>query len=70
MLTYLGGHRVGQRTGLSTTDVDKLWIVYQCYGGQVGQCSQGRGVDTGSSDSSELYDEDEKDEDEQKLNKG
>ena len=31
---------MGQRQGLSTTDVDKLWTVYQCYGGQMGQMGQ------------------------------
>ena len=41
----LGGQRVGQRSGLSTTDVDKLWTLYQCYGG--GQyCSKAARVDT------------------------
>ena len=46
MQSYSGGQRVGQRTRLSTTDVDMLWTVYQCYGGQVGQCSKARGVDS------------------------
>ena len=35
-----GGQGVGQRGGLSTTDVDKVWTLYQCYGGQSGQCSK------------------------------
>ena len=46
MLSYTGGQMVGQRTGLPTTDVDKFWTVDQCYGGQVGQCSKARGVDS------------------------
>ena len=46
MLSFSGGQRVGQRTGLSTTDVDKLWTVYQSYSGQVGQCSHARGLDS------------------------
>ena len=46
MLSYSGGQMVGQRAELSTTDVDKLWTVYQCYGRQVGQCSKAIGVDS------------------------
>ena len=46
MLSFSGGQRVGQMKGLSTTDVDKLHTVYQCYGEQVGQCSQARVVDS------------------------
>ena len=34
MLSFSGGQRVGQMKGLSTTDVDKLHTVYQCYGEQ------------------------------------
>ena len=46
MFSYSGAQRAGQRTGLSITDVDKLWTVYQCHDGQVGQCSKARGVDS------------------------